>query len=436
MELASLPELAVEEYTHAVQLDASSLLARGLLVVALMKAKQYQEAAHQATTLVAEDPTFELETLIGERIPALALLGDAVAAQNKLDSAEQAYRSALASHPQNGYASGRLSQLLLQRAGHSEAVVSEAIALGLNTGEDPRFRDTRAVLRLAASSPKVITGISITPIQSILQHAVPGRPFMVGGGRRSAAIETSDSWKAELSPDLRHLDGTQRARLGEHWSEMGREEHASVGSFSRFVIQLLALGAPAELVEEATRAMNDETEHAKLCFGIASAALGHNVGVGPIEVDNCLEGSSDPWTVLHATLVEGCVGETASAAIASESLRRCNNECISSVLARIADDEARHATLAWRFTEWVLQNHPELAKNASDVFSQASAALSQTSSAPPAPEWDSALEELGALSPQLAQQQTRIAFYNDIVPRSRKLFDSVRDTVGNDISTV
>src|SRR5262249_16645267 len=137
----------------------------------------------------------------------------------------------------------------------SPAWLEEAIALGRATEGNPRFRDTRAILRLARSTPDVIHGISISPLQSILRVAVVGRPFIVGTEQRHAAIEVSNSWQIELMPDFRKLDSSQRRRVGDHWAAVGREEHASIASFSRFILQLLALGAPSELIEAATRAL-------------------------------------------------------------------------------------------------------------------------------------------------------------------------------------
>jgi hypothetical protein len=48
-------------------------------------------------------------------------------------------------------------------------------------------------------------------------------------------------------------------------------EHASVAAFARFTLDLLALGAPADLVQSAQQALGDEIAHAELCFGLAGA---------------------------------------------------------------------------------------------------------------------------------------------------------------------
>jgi hypothetical protein len=62
-------------------------------------------------------------------------------------------------------------------------------------------------------------------------------------------------------------------------------EHASVASFARFSLQLMAAGAPASLVEAAHRAALDEIEHARLTFRLASRYEGRALGPGPLPVD-------------------------------------------------------------------------------------------------------------------------------------------------------
>lgn len=421
--LANLKDRSVDAYTQAVRLDPSASRSRAGLVLALLKADRHDDALEQATILAGQDPAFQIGTLLpGESVSALALLGDALATLSKLDAAEQAYRSVLEKSPKDSYASGRLSQLLLQTAGRSTSAVEEAVRLGKNTEQNPRFDQLRGVLRLAASESGIVPSLgSVVPVMG----PVPGRPFVVNGERRRATVETGSGWKTALAPDLSRLDQGQLAKLGEYWAGMGREEHAGVGSFARFVLQLLALGAPADLVQEATRAMNDEIEHAKLCFGVASAALGRAVGVGALEIENCLEGSSDPWTILQATVVEGCVGETSSAAIAARARGRCTDACIATVLDRIVADESRHADLAWKFSEWVLETHPDLAEGVAAVFASAAAA-NVASSEPSSDEaWDPALDTFGAVSPSASEREARAAFKDDVMTRCHALLQAV-----------
>ncbi len=58
------------------------------------------------------------------------------------------------------------------------------------------------------------------------------------------------------------------ARQARQWTETARLEHASIAAFARFVLQLMALGAPAELVAADVLATiaTDEARHAELAW--------------------------------------------------------------------------------------------------------------------------------------------------------------------------
>ena len=61
-------------------------------------------------------------------------------------------------------------------------------------------------------------------------------------------------------------------------------EHASIAAFARFSLELLAFGAPPDLVEQAQAAMADETRHAKLCFALAGAYAERPIGPGALDM--------------------------------------------------------------------------------------------------------------------------------------------------------
>ena len=66
------------------------------------------------------------------------------------------------------------------------------------------------------------------------------------------------------------MTSEERSRLGRAWNEMGLAEHASVAAFSRFVLHLMGLGAPPDLLLDAIQAMKDEGKKrglASLCDG-------------------------------------------------------------------------------------------------------------------------------------------------------------------------
>ncbi|HEX6273287.1 MAG TPA: ferritin-like domain-containing protein [Polyangiaceae bacterium] len=181
-----------------------------------------------------------------------------------------------------------------------------------------------------------------------------GRPFLVAGEARTAdALGAPLGWFRSLSPDIRQLSSAARARLVEHWTELARMEHASVAAFARFTLELVSLGAPAALVEASQRAMGDEIEHARLCFGLASAYAGREIGPGRLSVEGALDDRSFE-TIVRTAILEACVGETLAAVEAEDAAERATDPEVRRVLARIAGDEARHAELGFRFLGWAL----------------------------------------------------------------------------------
>ena len=77
-----------------------------------------------------------------------------------------------------------------------------------------------------------------------------GRPYLVDDRARVSASVRGPSnrgWTEGDRPDLRHLTAAERAALAEAWTADALLEHASVASFARFSLELLAAGAPADL---------------------------------------------------------------------------------------------------------------------------------------------------------------------------------------------
>jgi hypothetical protein len=185
-----------------------------------------------------------------------------------------------------------------------------------------------------------------------------GRPFLVGGAARVARLVRRSDWCSALSPRIEGLPAESRRELAETWAHVALMEHASVAAFARFALELLSLGAPASLIEAAHAALGDETAHARDAFALASAYGGAPLGPGDFEgVTEALAGRSGEDIVLTAIL-EGCIGETVAAAEAAEALARATDGAVREALAKVAADEARHATLAWQFVRWVLAKDP------------------------------------------------------------------------------
>lgn len=145
-----------------------------------------------------------------------------------------------------------------------------------------------------------------------------------------------------------------RAELTRAWLRDAVDEHASVAAFSRVLLELMAVGAPAHLLAATTDAARDEIGHAARCFEIASAIGQRPLGPGPLPV--APPRAANLRQVAVDAFVEGCVGETTAALIAERSAAVATDPLIKESLGQIAEDETRHAALAWRTLGWALQH--------------------------------------------------------------------------------
>ena len=178
-----------------------------------------------------------------------------------------------------------------------------------------------------------------------------GRPFLVDDEPRLAEAVVRDDWALRAKDDAARLDPATRRALTERWLDVARMEHASIAAFARFTLQLLALGAPAELVASSSKAMADETRHARLAFGMVKAFGGLPMGPGALGLDGAFGDAVDPEELLRIVYREGCVGETIAALEAREGADRSG----LTVFKSIAADEADHATLAWASVKWLAE---------------------------------------------------------------------------------
>lgn len=174
-----------------------------------------------------------------------------------------------------------------------------------------------------------------------------GRPFLVDGAARVAARVGRDDWTAAVAPDVEGLDPESRAALADYWGREALSEHASVASFARFVLELLAVGAPSELVADAQRALADEIAHAQLAFGLSSAYHGSPQGPSPLDVTGALEGGG-LLAMAVAVAREGCIAETVAALQVAAARDAASDPVVREVLAVVAEQEQAHALLAWR----------------------------------------------------------------------------------------
>ncbi len=183
--------------------------------------------------------------------------------------------------------------------------------------------------------------------------AGPGRPYIVDGAARVAEARPRGDWTQPLWPQL-PPGAEERRALAAKWTRAGLVEHASIASFARFALELLGHGAPADLVHDAHQAAMDEVKHARVSFALASAYGGEPVGPGPLATLDAPP-RAKLADVAMATLIEGGLGETVAALEARMEATRTGDPLVRTLLLEIADDEERHAELAWRTLAWAVR---------------------------------------------------------------------------------
>ena len=216
--------------------------------------------------------------------------------------------------------------------------------------------------------PLGVSAATVTGVRPV------GRPFLIDGRERLAPSAVRSDWypsngaPAFVRPlAVQEASSVSADTIALGWLEQALMEHASVAAFARFSLQLLQLGAPADLVAAAATGMQDEVRHARDCFELARRHSKIDRGPGRLTIEGALE-RMDLTAAVHDTLREGCIGETVAALEASEALAHCEDSRARAVLERIAVEEGEHAELAWRFVAWALETSPELTERVREAF--------------------------------------------------------------------
>jgi hypothetical protein len=134
---------------------------------------------------------------------------------------------------------------------------------------------------------------------------------------------------------------------GHYFADTARLEAASIHSFLRLREELALHGASPALQDEALLSALDEVRHAEVTTRLA-------LRYGAIPPPPSVEAL--PLRPLHEVLldnaVEGCVRETYGALVAHHQALHARDPEIRLAMARIAEDETRHAALSWDIDAW------------------------------------------------------------------------------------
>ena len=222
-----------------------------------------------------------------------------------------------------------------------------AIALGLRTTWPVADNDNNSGFEYAFTLALKLGGPVGGKTPDFVKLNIPaGRPLRVDGVLQTAASCARADWRARLRPRLAQLSRQRRHWLTAQWLADALDEHSSIAAFERLERELRAFGADDDLRGQVRRAARQERKHARLCFGLASAYGGTDLGPSKDSLPSRGPVRSLEQLVFEC-VVDGCIGEGAAARVANRVARSCRDPVVQRVLNTIAVEEADHAKLAW-----------------------------------------------------------------------------------------
>jgi tRNA isopentenyl-2-thiomethyl-A-37 hydroxylase MiaE len=220
-------------------------------------------------------------------------------------------------------------------------------------GAMPRIQNAAVVIGVAAMAA---FGVFLAFMGTVGMSR--GRQLRKRGKVLLPPLGPDGSWAG--LPMKSEIPAEARAAAAARWRENGRTEHASVAAFARLTLDLMALGAPPDLIQSANLDARDEIRHAELCFSLAKALDGRDGGPGPFPEAQTARTLPSNRTLALAelavdSLIDGALHEGLSARIIAQLAKRCEEPAIKSLLAELAADEGRHAAHGWDVVKWCLE---------------------------------------------------------------------------------
>lgn len=155
----------------------------------------------------------------------------------------------------------------------------------------------------------------------------------------------TDPWGAPLHAAAAALAQPLRRDLARAFLRDAADEHAAVGAFAQLSLDLLAVGAPAALVDRAHVAAREEIVHARDAYTLASALAGEPLGPGALPVP--VRPPLDLVALAVSSAVDGWRNESMAACVGALRRAGATVPAVRSALDVVVRDEAGHAALAW-----------------------------------------------------------------------------------------
>lgn len=167
--------------------------------------------------------------------------------------------------------------------------------------------------------------------------------------RRSAPIPWAETTVGELT-------AAERGRLAETWTRRAAAEYLAVSTFAVLAIDLVAAGAPADVLSLCMRAGIDEVRHAELCLRMVEIYGGKRI-MPPPGMSSLPDDPERPklHQALANTMLVSCVSETYATTVLTATRDLTTDPVAHAVLTSIYSDEVMHARLGWSYLRFALE---------------------------------------------------------------------------------
>ncbi|MCY1040728.1 ferritin-like domain-containing protein [Corallococcus sp. bb12-1] len=291
-----------------------------------------EEGFHHSCFQLCAD--YFLATTRGDEVKTYSTLEALKGLLGTIDTAQEATLVAFAA----GYqmSCGELERGAVKQ--NAEGTFNVIGTRGYSCGEGTQV--TQHVLEVSASGE----------VRELEQHVVEKGTGACGVGRRPVGLQVAGACE---SPDA----------LGRYFAEVAHLEAASIHAFLRLRKELALHGAGPDLQAAALASAVDEVLHADV-----TGRLARRFGATPPS-PTVTELPERPLAeVARDNAVEGCVRETYGALVAHHQALHARDTGVREAMARIAEDETRHAGLSWDIDRWV---RPRLSAQERDALREA-----------------------------------------------------------------
>ncbi len=266
------------------------------------------------------------------------------------------------------------SDLFLLVAGAMLLGVLGAVLQLVRMGSYPKEQRPVGFALAAAALP---IGLFLAWVGAWMVHTAAYVPSYMGRRHRKGSkllapeTEAGADWLgAEPTALALAIPAGERDALGAEWRDNGKKEHASVAAFAQLTLDLMAVGAPPELIAAAQRDALDEVRHAAACFAIARDIDG--IAESPSAFPDArsrrflftASRSIALTQIAVDALADGVLNEGIAARLLGQLAKKCAVPELSSILRLMAADESRHAAHSWDIVAWCLESGGATVANA------------------------------------------------------------------------